>query len=185
MIKKWIENRKMFKSGFTLIELLIVISIIAILASILLSGLSKGMGEAKLLKCKDNLRKLYQGLIVYDTEFKTYPRGDDYKGAKFWEALRNQPTPETAVLQDKNRDDLYICPIRGGVGKAGICHYRGPNYEVSDALKESDPVGADMAENHASRKSQNPISVLYWGGTIISVNYGSSEWQVADESLQE
>jgi prepilin-type N-terminal cleavage/methylation domain-containing protein len=173
------------KKGFTLIELLVVITIIAILATILIPSMAKVRKDTKLMKCRDNLTKLYQALIMYDSEFKMYPRGDSYRGAKFWEVLRTLPASDTAVLQEKNRDDLYICPIKGGVGAAGVCHYRGPNFDVSDALKESDCVGADVAQNHDPKQGQNPINVLYWGGKVIAVTYNSTEWQQADSSLQE
>ncbi|MFH0889155.1 MAG: prepilin-type N-terminal cleavage/methylation domain-containing protein [Planctomycetota bacterium] len=177
-----IRNNQVNKKGFTLIELLVVITIIGILATIIIPSMANIRRETKLLKCRDNLAKLYQALIQYDAQFKLYPRGDSYRGAKFWEALRTEPTSDTAVLQEKSRDALYICPIKGGVGSVGICHYRGPNFDASDALKETDPIGADVAQNHGG---QNPISVLYWGGKVLEVKYNTTEWQEADTSLEE
>jgi len=181
------RNNQTNKKGFTLIELLVVISIIAILAVMLLGPIARARLTAKKAECADNLKKLYFALVIYDTEFKMYPRGDNFKGAGLWEALRTLPTPETAILKEKNRDSLYICPIKGqggGIG-AGICHYRGPNFDVSDGLKPSDPIGADVASNHDPRKSQEPINILYWGGQVIEAAYDSAEWKLADESLQE
>lgn len=180
-----IRNNQTNKKGFTLIELLVVMAIIAVLATILLSGVVGGWKSAKLSQCQSNLRKLYYAMVTYNSEYKVYPRGDNYRGVKFWEVLRTLPTSETAILQSKDRDSLYVCPVKGEAGGSGICHYRGPNYDVSDALKESDPVGADMAQNHAPRKGQDPINVLYWGGTVMSVKYDTPEWKEADDSLEE
>ncbi|MFH1230149.1 MAG: prepilin-type N-terminal cleavage/methylation domain-containing protein [Planctomycetota bacterium] len=185
MIRNNLVNKKVSRNGFTLIELLVVITIIAILATIIIPSMAKIRTDAKKMKCRDNLAKLYQALVMYDTEFKIYPRGDSYRGAQFWEVLRTLPTSDTAVLKEKNRDDLYICPLKGGFGGAGICHYRGPNFDVSDALVESDPIGADVAQNHDPKQGQNPINVLYWGGKVIEVKYNTTEWQQVESSLQE
>ena len=51
--------------AFTLIELLVVIAIIAVLASLLLSAISRGKESARCAACKSNLRQIGLGLGMY------------------------------------------------------------------------------------------------------------------------
>jgi len=63
-----------YRNGFTLVELLVVISIIALLISILLPSLNKAREQAKAVKCAANLRAVGQGVSGYLAENNgTYP----------------------------------------------------------------------------------------------------------------
>jgi prepilin-type N-terminal cleavage/methylation domain-containing protein len=53
------------KKGFTLIELLVVVSIIALLASFLLPGLSRAREYAYFTTCKNSLRQVGIGFSIY------------------------------------------------------------------------------------------------------------------------
>lgn len=60
-----IPTPRFIRQGFTLVELLVVISIIAVLLSILMPSLNKVRGQATSVACLNNLRQLSLGFMMY------------------------------------------------------------------------------------------------------------------------
>lgn len=57
------------RDGFTMIELLVVISIIAVLASLLLPAISTAKAMARNAQCTSNLRQMGIGIVAYASDF--------------------------------------------------------------------------------------------------------------------
>jgi prepilin-type N-terminal cleavage/methylation domain-containing protein len=60
-----VKNDRAANRGFSLVELLVVIAIIALLAAIVLPGLSRAREYAYLTSCKSQLRQISIGLLLY------------------------------------------------------------------------------------------------------------------------
>jgi prepilin-type N-terminal cleavage/methylation domain-containing protein len=60
-------------SGFTLVELLIVVSIIALLVTMLVPSLRMALELARRATCAVNLNGIAKGLVVYEVTYKSYP----------------------------------------------------------------------------------------------------------------
>ncbi|MFA5794105.1 MAG: prepilin-type N-terminal cleavage/methylation domain-containing protein [Candidatus Brocadiia bacterium] len=180
------RNRKGLK-GFTLIELLVVIGIILILAGITVPIIGKAITTAHKLRCQSNLRALYHGIFLYDTNFHGYPQGDDYRGAKFWGVLRTMPSPESSILieeQGSKAHGYFVCPLSGSVPGPGVCDYRGPGYDAGQRTKGATVLGADKTDNH-DPEGKGDINILFFGGQIDSYRPDSPEWADADNRLRD
>jgi prepilin-type N-terminal cleavage/methylation domain-containing protein len=66
-------SRPSRSSGFTLVELLVVIAIIAILASVVLAGVSTAINAAKRVKASNTATQIQTAVINYYTEYGVYP----------------------------------------------------------------------------------------------------------------
>ncbi len=70
--------------GFTLVELLVVISIIAILMSILLPVLSRARGHTKAIVCMSNLRQLGFVFLFYADDYDDYAMPTRGQSDTYW-----------------------------------------------------------------------------------------------------
>lgn len=91
---------------FTLIELLVVIAMIAILASMLLPALSKAKDHAKLATCKNNLKQMGLGFMMYANDFSDYYPADRTASSGTDGVWCYVLTTETKHVAPSN----FICP---------------------------------------------------------------------------
>jgi prepilin-type N-terminal cleavage/methylation domain-containing protein/prepilin-type processing-associated H-X9-DG protein len=134
-----LKNSKQ-KTGFSLIELLVVISIIAILASLLLPALSRAKSAADSAVCKSNIRQVLIALRMYVTDKQAYPA--EYLAA--WDSLKpyvNAPWPSnncdtldngrTFIVYQGPRQSVWVCPGYNRIqGLIYYTDYPPSNYEA-------------------------------------------------------
>ena len=98
------------EKGFTLVELLVVISIIALLMSILMPALSAARDQAKAVMCLSNLRQWGLMFEAYVSDYGTFPGGShakkgpyDPKGPGRW--------GKAMKAYHHNNYKVFCCPI--------------------------------------------------------------------------
>lgn len=73
MVKRMHDKRIAKRAGFTLVELLVVISIIAILASLILPAVMSARRAARRAQCLNNMKQLGIAFVDYVSATKTFP----------------------------------------------------------------------------------------------------------------
>lgn len=125
------------KNAFTLIELIVVISIIAILMSILLPSLSKARQQVKAVVCLSNTRQIGFAFIQYSQEYNNYtmpnyaPSTDTYWwGQKLINGIDHTKGFVWPYLQTDLKDrSVYECPTQ----KYGSYRLQGKPLSESDS----------------------------------------------------
>lgn len=115
------EIRKSIFPAFTLVELLVVISIIALLLSILMPALGKAKSMAKRLVCANNLRQIDLAIRLYlDGNDSRFPCAQDpvyidpNTGSAIWlwmgRGWRKFVEPHLGGNIDANNPSVLFCP---------------------------------------------------------------------------
>lgn len=121
---------KIKKTGFTLVELLVVISIIALLLSILVPALVKARAQGRSVVCSSNLKQIGLGFGMYleDHDRKVFPlvyNGKNDKGqlGRLWyygfEPGRSFSRPEGS--RELFRESAKLFPYIKGYDSVEIC----------------------------------------------------------------
>lgn len=164
------------KNIFTLIELLIVISIIAILMSILLPSLKKARDQTQRIACCNNLNQIGKAVFLYVNDNSSWlPQGgdafvDDMTPPK--ECWKSELTEYLGIKDNYTKYDLehgvYRCPTQnnklqdtsmgyegfyGGYGWNGNCGWRenstNPRKKISEMKNPSNTIlSGDTADRY-------------------------------------
>jgi len=133
MAGKGIEHRSSIasrsKPGFTLVELLVVISIIALLISILLPSLKAAREQAKTIKCQANTAGICKAAATYQTEEREWLPGSPGTTGSALLGLSPRPTGD--------HEEINVPPVQ-------VWDYAGPLAAVQMGMRS-------MPRNRAER----------------------------------
>lgn len=164
-------------SNFTLVELLVVISVIAILASLLLPALQKAKLKAKQIECVSGLKQIGVGFAGYANDYNCWvPRSKDSAITvylnDFWfhKISRYLEIKRTVVYTDEKTCGIFKCPAwsPGSI-------YPGLSYVVNYYV--AGPAGSTYSKyyNQLTRVSKPGSIVLIADGTnesfVVNRNY--------------
>lgn len=123
--------RRSFAPAFTLVELLVVIAVIATLAALLLSALSRGQSSAKRIACIDNVRQINLALHLYADDHHDeigYFTNDEYYAYKHL-ILRYLSLPDRAYATN---EPVFTCPADTAFYTLGLTHYSSYGFNGAD-----------------------------------------------------
>jgi prepilin-type processing-associated H-X9-DG protein len=176
--------------AFTVIELLVVVTIIAILATLLLTGISRAKGLAHGARCKSNLRQLGIALNIYADENRYYPIGsiagpNSASGLrynlwfKYLEGTVSSRWPEPNFTKTTKKTSsptvgIFNCPGYDAIGGA---YSRADHYDVQDPFS---PAWGSYAYNASGVDYSDAPALLGLGATYLP---GSPLQTIAPEKI--
>ena len=112
--------RRSYRSGFTLVELLVVISIIAMLASLLMPAVNRAREAARRTQCMNNMRNVALAMMQYDTAKQRLPGWANN--------LCPDPTYQVATRTKSTRNAASWCfELLPYIEKGDLYYLYGPN----------------------------------------------------------
>ncbi len=173
--------RKQTKNGFTLVELLVVISIIALLVSILMPALGKARDQAKAIKCLAHLKAIGSGFALYASE----NNGAVVQGFLEDKIVQtgnvcNEVTWLDVMVEYQGDPKVRICPTGNAPNKCGYTGQSNGNTEECWGAKDHVwhvNFGCDLDVEVSRFEGSYGVNGFAHGSYTESDSYGQpSEW---------
>lgn len=181
------------RAGFTLVELLVVISIIALLISILLPSLQSAREQAKTVKCQANIAGISKAVVAYYTEENDWLPGSP--GTTGSQLLGAYPSTTPADKEDMPGGPVQIYDFAGPLAQVQMGMRTLPTnrakrwetliengFECPSNKLDSEPYYNGQKGPHGSFRIQRMVSYntlrnfLLWGGDSTKAPFRSASF---------
>jgi hypothetical protein len=144
------------EQGITLVGVVAVITILAVVTSLLVPAMLRGSRHQKILACEAHL------LALHRAQAAAPPAGPKEFGRVFWTRLTRTTPPLVAA-------DVLRCPFVEAPD-APACQYFGPGGDVAK-LEAKEPIGCDLELSH-SEDGKEGGNVLLKSGEVVTDHTG-------------
>lgn len=116
----YICQDRRYARGLTLIEMLFLVGLVAVICALLVPMMLHFRARASQEKCRENLRLLAQGMLLYESEFGVFPSGFN------WSVAPGQAFSETSLASGHGP----LVAILGQVENAALFHAVNFNWNI-------------------------------------------------------
>ena len=193
--KSAMKHRSQQATGFTLVELLVVVSIIALLLSVLLPAMSSVRAVAMTTQCLANLRQIGLSSASYEMDFGALPWGTYYDpdpslGTNWPILLSSYALNTGTTYQQAGYLKSHRCPS-ARFANDGTHHYGAHPALMPDGAQNTDPMHAQpwtqSPEPYRLEEITRPAEVFLFAdaGQFANqtlMNFGNSKYTLKPEA---